>query len=266
MAATFEPDTVHIHTTKMYGGLLYGWYDGSKNPCRIYRVRDRPFILREGNLREVQVKFVDPHCDPLYYPDLIFISKKEEDDNNGNAVAENDEGARLSVYMARGKIPFVVRKDGQKALLLRDHENPWSKAEKIVLGAVIAVGTAAVAVAYVLAAPFAIAALGFGATGIVAGSTAAGMMSAGIIGVATLQSIGAAGMGIMSTIVVGGVAAAAAGGTGIAAATGAGAFHQPDQQDPFTFGVVELYPPPRNMTLQHLVQMLEPPNDVINRN
>ena len=74
--------------------------------------------------------------------------------------------------------------------------------------------------AAVVAAPLVVAGLGFGAGGIAAGSTAAAMMSAwaptaagGIV--ATLQSVGAAGLGAAGTAAVataGGVAGAAASG------------------------------------------------------
>ena len=79
----------------------------------------------------------------------------------------------------------------------------------------------------VAAAPLVVSGLGFGTGGIAAGSTAASMMSAwaptaagGIV--ATLQSVGAAGLGAAGTAGVataGGVAGAAAGGATAVVAT-----------------------------------------------
>ena len=79
--------------------------------------------------------------------------------------------------------------------------------------------------AAVVAAPLVVAGLGFGAGGIAAGSPAAAMMSAwaptvagGIV--ATLQSVGAAGLGAVGAVAVaaaGGVAGAAAGGAAVIA-------------------------------------------------
>ncbi|KAL8596895.1 hypothetical protein ACOMHN_065844 [Nucella lapillus] len=78
------------------------------------------------------------------------------------------------------------------------------------LAGCLVVGTV-VAVAAPVAVPAAAAAIGFGSAGIAAGSTAASMMSAawtsgyGVGVVATLQSIGAAGIGAKGMVAAGGV-------------------------------------------------------------
>eukprot|EP00549_Striatella_unipunctata_P012758 CAMPEP_0118725372 /NCGR_PEP_ID=MMETSP0800-20121206/33104_1 /TAXON_ID=210618 ORGANISM="Striatella unipunctata, Strain CCMP2910" /NCGR_SAMPLE_ID=MMETSP0800 /ASSEMBLY_ACC=CAM_ASM_000638 /LENGTH=207 /DNA_ID=CAMNT_0006634065 /DNA_START=136 /DNA_END=759 /DNA_ORIENTATION=- len=88
----------------------------------------------------------------------------------------------------------------------------------------LGVGTAALAVIAPFGVMGVIGAMGFGAEGIVAGSVAAGMMSAEAVAVgggvaagglvATLQSVGAAGLGVA------GVAAAAGTGAGVGLAAG----------------------------------------------
>ena len=95
------------------------------------------------------------------------------------------------------------------------------------IAAIVGVSAATGGVLAVVAAPLVVAGLGFGAGGIVAGSAAASMMSAwaptvagGIV--ATLQSVGAAGLGAAGTAAVataGGVAGAAASGTAAAVAS-----------------------------------------------
>ncbi len=87
------------------------------------------------------------------------------------------------------------------------------KTVAIIGGTAVAGGTVAV-----VAAPLVIGAIGFSSAGIVAGSWGAWMMSTlapTVVGgvVATLQSVGAAGLGIAGTTVV------AATGTGVAGGT-----------------------------------------------
>ena len=88
--------------------------------------------------------------------------------------------------------------------------------------AAIVGGTAVGGTVAVVAAPLVVAGLGFGAGGIVAGSTAASMMSwmaptaAGGI-VATLQSVGAAGLGLAGTTAVAATGVSVGAGVGGAA-------------------------------------------------
>jgi hypothetical protein len=137
-------------------------------------------------------------------------------------------------------IPYVVV-DGVRLLVMRDDDHPWTIKEKVATGAAIAAGSVLAGVGAVLVAPVAIAALGFGAGGILGGSIATTMMSYGVVGVATLQSIGAAGMGAASIFVVGGTAATAT-------ATVGAAYNYIKTKDGKQVNIITLYPRPEDRT------------------
>jgi hypothetical protein len=158
---------------------------------------------------------------PSFPRHLLFIASKVKDVKDQGAVATRGN-EQLRVQYGQGKVPFVESANGRKLLVVDDV--PLSLIQKIGIGAGIAAGSVALAVLSVVAFPFIVAGVGFGAGGIAAGSTAATMMSLGVVGVATLQSIGAAGMGVASVLIVGGTGAgfgAAIGGATLAGANAA---------------------------------------------
>lgn len=138
-----------------------------------------------------------------YY--IVSKFKKENGQNHGQKKGSDEW---QPVKLKTPKVPYVEC-DGKSMFVIDETSRPWTNMEK---GLLVGACTLTASVTAVAAVPLVVAAAGFTATGITAGSTAASMMSAGIVGVPTLQSIGAAGMGAASMLLVGGSGAAVGGG------------------------------------------------------
>lgn len=166
-----------------------------------------PWALVDGNMVPIQLP------DPSLLNKYFIYSKKRTDSNNGQVEGKR-RGQELwkPIKLADAGSIFYVEDGEEQILAINESDRPWTTKEKVALGVGIGTASVVVAASAVIAAPLAIAGIGFGAGGIAAGSTAAGMMSAGIVGVATLQSIGAAGMGAASILITGATGAAVGGG------------------------------------------------------
>eukprot|EP00585_Thalassiosira_rotula_P013058 CAMPEP_0196130430 /NCGR_PEP_ID=MMETSP0910-20130528/804_1 /TAXON_ID=49265 /ORGANISM="Thalassiosira rotula, Strain GSO102" /LENGTH=414 /DNA_ID=CAMNT_0041389731 /DNA_START=159 /DNA_END=1403 /DNA_ORIENTATION=+ len=137
--------------------------------------------------------------------------------------------------------PKIQNNDGETETWIHEPIMPNTLSEKNIWSWVgIGVTTAAVAVAAPFAVMGVVGAMGFGAGGIASGSVAAGMMSAEAIAagggvavggtVATLQSIGAAGLGVAGASAAATVGAVAGGLTSFSVAAASGSLSNEQQK------------------------------------
>jgi hypothetical protein len=171
---------------------------------------DRPYVIIDGSA----VYFTIPDSVKL---DEYYILSKMRDSNGQAEGKQKGRDVWKPVKLAAGNVLYIEKEEENSThvLVINQTGSKFTTTQKVGIGLGIAAAAAVAAVAAVFVFPVGVAALGFGTAGIAAGSTAASMMSAGVVGVATLQSIGAAGMGIASTLAVGGLGAAVGTGAGV---------------------------------------------------
>jgi len=230
-------DDYELSTLVLVAGVLYAGYKkgAEKYEAQICHVLDpEPYAVITTVKEQVDV-FSTKIRRPFKWSELInndfyVVTKLRQVDGLAEG-KKKGEDFWLPIKKTDDLVLYVKDPNtGQVKLVILEHARPFTSLEKAGIGFGMGLSVVGAAVAAIVAAPFAVAGLGFGAGGIALGSTASTMMSLGVVGVATLQSIGAAGMGVASMIVMGtvgstvGAAAVGATAAGVAASTGTSKF------------------------------------------
>jgi hypothetical protein len=136
--------------------------------------------------------------------EYFIVSKVKQKNKQAFGLRRGTKDDWKPIELDEDNVPHILDQ-GKRLNIIREDNCPWTTKQKWAIygGGSLLSATTAVALF-----PVVVAGLGFGAGGIASGSVAAAMMSKGIAGVAALQSISAAGMGLTSTLIVGGTAAA----------------------------------------------------------
>lgn len=224
MASTIDQtEAKKLTQILLVGGKLYAGYqsNGKKYEGQICNVwSEEPFVIITTNEAGTRKPFYYSH---LIKEENFYVVEKIEEKNGQVYGKQRTIGKEPEVWLPilpnneDDQVLYVKYPDGRLKLVVLEDSRPFTTLEKAAVCAAVAAGAVSGAGLTLAAAPVAVAGAGFGAGGIVAGSTAATMMSMGI-SVATLQSIGAAGLGAASTIIIGGVGAMAGTAASIAAA------------------------------------------------
>lgn len=186
------------------GGNVYVEFAERKGQFSVSHLGEKKSVAL---VNDAEVEFDTPPG--LKLAQYCILSKLKKENNQTFGQVRGSEEWK-PVKLKDGNVPYVEC-DGMRKDVINEADKSQSKSSYGLVGACTVVGAVG-AVGAVVAAPFVVSGLGFTAGGIAAGSYAASMMSAGVVGVSTLQSIGAAGMGLASTLLTGGSGAALVGG------------------------------------------------------